>query len=199
MAHRYLKLLNNLVLNIAQSLHSVILVLTWILISTNGIERNQTNVRSSINLSGCGVQDSSGTSQHAHGGQNSRILLNRGSRGTCSQLTRGKQGGCRAINKENRGGRTTTRSGRGTTRGGRGTTRGGRGTTRGGRITITGTNTTPAKGIPAASEVNNAAAKDYEVFTLNNDNNNEDLLFRDLEVEQEGMFIYYGLTFVCNI
>jgi hypothetical protein len=25
------------------------------------------------------------------------------------------------------------------------------------------------------------------------------LLFRDLEVEQEGMFIYYGLTFVCNI
>jgi hypothetical protein len=146
---------------------------------------NQTNVRSSTNLSGCGLQDSSGTSQQARDGQNSRILLNRGSRGTCSQSTRGKQGGCRVINKEDGVGRITTR--------------GGRSTTRGGQIKITGTNTTPAKGIPATSEVNYAAATDYEVLTLNNDDNNEDLLFRDLEVEQEGMFIYHGLTFVCNI
>jgi hypothetical protein len=45
---------------------------------------NKLNVRSSTNLSGCGVQDASGTSQQARCGQNSRILLNRGSRGTCS-------------------------------------------------------------------------------------------------------------------
>jgi hypothetical protein len=83
MAHRHLKLLNHLVLNIPQSLHSVIFV-TWIFIGVNGIEMNKLNVRSSTNLSGCGVQDASGTSQQARCGQNSRILLNRGSRGTCS-------------------------------------------------------------------------------------------------------------------
>ena len=51
---------------------------------------NKLNVRSSTNLSGCSVQNASGTSQQARCGQNSRILLYRGSRGTCSQLTHGK-------------------------------------------------------------------------------------------------------------
>jgi hypothetical protein len=106
-----------------------------IIIGAIGIEMDQPNVRASTtltvagrgwskgsNFSVCAVQDACGTNQQARGGQNSRILPNRGSRGTCSQLTRGRRGGCGAIKKETRGGRVTTRCGRGTTSGGRGTT-----------------------------------------------------------------------------
>lgn len=192
-----------------------------IIIGASGIEMDQPNVRASTTLTVAGrgrskgsilsvggVQDACGTNQQARGGQNSRILPNRGSRGTCSQLTRGRRGGCGAINNEARGGRVTTR-------GGRGTTGGGQGTTRGGRKTICGPNPpTPTQTI-SASQVNYAARMENELFTLDNDDNNEDLLFRDLEnfdgaetdypnanpqeVEQEGAFICYGFTFVCNI
>ncbi|EFX63761.1 hypothetical protein DAPPUDRAFT_335016 [Daphnia pulex] len=158
------------------------------------IEMDQPNVRVSTiltvagrgrskgsNLSVGGVQDACGTNQQARGGHNSRILPNRGSPGTCSQLTRGRRGGCGAINKEARGGRFTSLGGRGTTSGGRGTTRGGQGTTRGVRKTIFGPNPpTPTQTI-SASQVNYAEKMENELFTLDNDDNNEDLLFRDLD------------------
>ncbi len=148
---------------------TLILLEMKIITGASGIEMDQPNVRAlttltvsgrggskGSNLSVCGVQDASDRNEQARGGQNSIILPNRGSHGTCIQLTRGMHGGCGTINKEARGVWVTTRGGRGTTGGGRGTTGGGRSTIRGGRKTICGPNPpTPTQTI-SASQVNYA-------------------------------------------